>query len=218
MIGDTAPQGWTNLVLIATPRVGVGDVQAVPRTAARYSSMLHFTILASVASKPRGDEPFYYLERLGIGSALEINGRNVIATSEQTFGYDLGLIGTKVMQENENILRSDVHQVVRTWTMLIFDAQGFVRYNQKHSRMIMRHAFVVSPQDGRLTTFVWLMGSDGRGGYALAEQTLQILPPNMHESRVLSVDAKKFTLGIPANDAFALCTSRKGRQSNTPPT
>ena len=62
--------------------------------------------------------------------------------------------------------RSDVRQVLRTPTMLVFDAQGFFLYNKKHARMVMRHVILVSPRDGKLTTFVWLMGSDGRGGYA----------------------------------------------------
>jgi hypothetical protein len=210
VIGDAAPQGWTNLVLIGTSRLGVGDVEAVPRTAVKYSSMFHFTVLANVRPGRRGNAQAYVLDRVAIGSALEINGKKVIATSDQTFGYDLGFIGSKVMQENENILRTDVRQVVRTPTMMIFDAQGFVRYNHKHARMITRHVVVVSPRDGRLATFVWLMGSDGRGGYALAEPALQMLPPNMHEDRVLSVDANKFTLGIPSNDAFALAHIPQG--------
>jgi hypothetical protein len=210
VIGDADAQGWTNLVLIATPRIGVGDIQAVPRTAVKYSGMFHFTILANVRSAGRPDAPSYYLERVAIGSALEVNGRNVIATSDQSFGSDLGFIGQRILQENENILRSDVRQVLRTRTMLVFDAQGFVLYNKKHARMVMRHVILVSPRDGKLSAFVWLMGADSRGGYALAERVLQLLPPHMHEDRVLSVDANKFTLGIPSNDAFALAHIPQG--------
>jgi hypothetical protein len=210
VIGDTAAQGWTNLVLIATPRIGVGDIQAIPRTAVKYSSMFHFTILANVRSAGREDAPSFYLDKVAIGSALEVNGKNVIATSDQSFGSELGFIGQKILQENENILRNDVRQVLRTRTMLVFDAQGFVLYNKKHARMVMRHVILVSPRDGKVTTFVWLMGADSRGGYALAERALQLLPPNMHEDRVLSVDANKFTLGIPSNDAFALAHIPQG--------
>ena len=36
------------------------------------------------------------------------------------------------------------------------------------------------------------------------------VPPNYHEDRVLSVDANKFTLGIPSDDAFALARVTQG--------
>jgi hypothetical protein len=210
VIPDTAPQGWTHLVLIATPRIGAGDIEAIPRTALRYSSMPRFTILANVRSYSQDSRTSYYLDRFAIGTALEIGGRNVIATSEQTFGKDVGFIGRRILQENDTILKNDFRQVLRTRTMAVFDAQGFVVYNKRHARMVIRHAILVSPQDGKLTTFVWLMGSDGHGGYAVAERTLQILPANMHEVRTLSVDASKFTFGIPSNDAFALAHIPQG--------
>jgi hypothetical protein len=211
VIGEKAPQGWTNLVLTATPRIGVGDIQAVPRTALKYSSMFHFTVLANVRSTGQGDARSFYLDKVAIGSAIESQGKNVIAmTSDPSISNELGFLGQRILQENEKILRSDVRQVLRTRTMLVFDAQGFFLYNKKHARMVMRHVILVSPRDGKLTTFVWLMGSDGRGGYALAESALQLLPPNYHEDRVLSVDANKFTLGIPSDDAFALARVTQG--------
>jgi hypothetical protein len=172
--------------------------------------MFHFTILANVRSASRGDATSFSLDKVAIGSALEVNGKNVITTSDQATGSELGFIGQKILQENENILRSDVRQVLRTPNMVVFDAQGFVLYNKKHAKMVMRHVILASPRDGKLSTFVWLMGADGRGGYALAERALQLLPPSMHEDRVLSVDANKFTLGIPSADAFALAHIPQG--------
>ena len=56
----------------------------------------------------------------------------------------------------------------------------------------------------------WLLGSDGKGGYALAEPTLQLLPEALREDRVMSVDGRKFTLGVPAADAFALARIPQG--------
>jgi hypothetical protein len=218
VIGETAVKGWTHLVLIATPRIGVGDIEAIPRTAVKYSNLFRFTILANVRSSGTGDARSFYLDRVAIGGASEINGRNVIISSEQTFGSDLGFIGKRIFQENESILQADVRQVVRTRTMLVFDAQGFVLYNRKHARMVMRHVILVSPHDGKLSSFVWLMGADGRNGYALAERTLQLLPPGLREDRVLSVDANKFTLGIPANDAFALAHIPRGTPVEFTPT
>jgi hypothetical protein len=210
VIGNGAPKGWSHLVMIAAPRIGAGDVNSVPRAAARFSSMLFFTMVANVRAEQTDEGPRYSLDRVAIGSALEIDGRKIIATSERTFGKDLGFIGRRVLEENETILKSDVRQTARTRTMMVVDAKGYIVYNKKHAPMVIRHALVVSPRDGSLATFVWLLGSDGAGGYALAERSLQLLPPNMQEDRVLSVDGSKFTLGIPSNDAFALLHISQG--------
>jgi hypothetical protein len=207
VIGQGAPRGWTDLILLATPRIGVGDVDDVPRMAASYGSMFLFAILGQV----RGDDQAgYSLDKVAIGLALNIDGRTVGADSEHTFDADLGLIGRRVLAENEKILKNDFRQVARTATMLVFDANVFVLRKQKHQPMVIRHAILASPTTGKLSTFVWLLGPDGANGYALAEKGLQKLPPNCLEDRVLSVDGQKFTLGIPSNDAFALSKLPQG--------
>ena len=207
VIGEGVPKGWTDLVLFATPRLGVGDVDEVPRSAASYSSMFLFTVLCKV----RGDaQAGYSLEKVAIGTALNINGKNVIADGENTFGADLGIIGRAVLAENERILEEDFRQVARTSTMLVLDAKVFVLRNQKHRSMVLRHVILASPTTGKVSTFVWLLGSDGASGYALADKGLQKLPPSFREDRVLSVDGQKFTLGIPSPDAFALAKIPQG--------
>jgi hypothetical protein len=70
--------------------------------------------------------------------------------------------------------------------------------------MVVRHAILASPTTGKVSTFVWLLDQGGGGGYTLADKGLRKLPPGCVEDRVLSVDANKFTLGIPSPDAFAL--------------
>lgn len=207
VIGQGPPKGWSDLVLFATPRLGVGDVADVPRTAASYSSMFLFTILANVKGDSRDG---YVLDKVAIGMALNVEGRNVIADGENTFGADLGIIGRRVMAENERILKEDGRQVARTANMLVFDLNAFVLRDQKHRPMVIRHVILASPKTGKVSTFVWLLGPDGRDGYALADKGLQKLPPGFLEDRVLSVDGQKFTFGIPSNDAFALAKLPQG--------
>ncbi|AGA28844.1 hypothetical protein [Singulisphaera acidiphila] len=208
--GEGVPKGWTNLVMLAKPRLGVGDVDSVSKTAAQYSGTFLFTILANVGEAKGHDEPSYFLEKVAVGGALEGKGKTVIATSDQTFGNELGFLGKKVFATGERVLANDFRQVARTKTMLVFDAHAYVRYDNKHCRMIIRHVVLVAPKTGRLTTFVWLLGSDGKGGYARAETTLQLLPSSLREDRVMSVDGQKFTLGIPADDAFAVAHIPQG--------
>ena len=204
VIGSGAPKGWSHLILYANPRIAAGDVNAVPRTAAQFVDMFHFTILANVKPERPGGPNGYYLDQVAIGSAAEVGGRNVIITTDQTFGFDLGFIGRRVLQENERILQKDVQQVVRTRTMLVFDAKGYVLYNGKHAQLVIRHAILCDPADGSVRTLIWLLGASSAGGYAPAEADLQVLPPDLHEDRQLHVEGNKFTLGVPSNDAFAL--------------
>jgi hypothetical protein len=221
VIGEGAPKGWSQLVLLARPRLGVGDVDTVSKTAARYSGIFLFTVLARVRDSAKGgDGPHdFFLEQVAVGGALDVDGRTVVATSDQTFGKDLGFIGRRVYQESEHLIATDFRQVARTRTMVVFDANAYVLYNRKHSRMVIRHAILASPRDGRLSTFVWLLGSDGQGGYALAEPTLQLLPAGMREDRVMSVDGRKFNaFGVPGPDAFALARIPQGTPVRFSPT
>jgi hypothetical protein len=212
VIGNGPPAGWTHLVLFAKPRIGVGDVDAIPRSATRYAGMFSFVIVANVVPESNSDgaEPRYYLQRLAIGTATNVKGRNIIVTSEQTFGADVGFIGRTVMQENEKMIRNDLRQVARTRTMSVFDANAIMLRDNRHTTMVMRHVILVAPQTGHLTSFVWLLNRDGQNKYAPAEKAVQLLPAQMMEDRVLSVDSDKFTLGIPAVDAFALARIPQG--------
>jgi hypothetical protein len=211
-IGEGPPRGWSHLVLVAKPRIGVGDVDAIPKTAIHFGSMFSFTVLANVrdGGKADADEKHYFLERVAIGMATNVQGRNLIVTSDQTYGADVGFIGRAVMRENERILSSDMRQVARTRTMHIFDADAMMLRNSQHRSMVIRHAIVVARETGQLTAFVWLLGRDNADKYTPAENAIQMLPPQMQEDRVLSVDARKFTFGIPAADAFALARLPQG--------
>ncbi|MGO9466347.1 MAG: hypothetical protein ACLQVF_19575 [Isosphaeraceae bacterium] len=211
-IGDAPPQGWSHLVLLAKPRIGVGDVDAIPKAAIHFGSMFSFTVLANVRTEGKGDaeEKRYFLEHVAIGMATNVQGRNLIVTSDQTFGADVGIIGRAVMRENDRILSSDMRQVARTRTMHVFDVNAIMLRTNQHRQMVIRHVILVAPLTGQLTAFVWLLGRDGTDQYTLADNAIQMLPPQMHEDRVLSVDARKFTFGIPAADAFALARLPQG--------
>ena len=210
VIGEKAPKGWTDLVLIATPRLGVGDVNEISSTAASYSSLFRFTVLANTRAEKSGDEPGYVLDKVAIGLALDVKGRNVIANAENTFEADLGFLGRRILAENEKILKEDVRQVARTAHMVVFDIVGYVRRDEKHRSMVIRHAILASPTTGQVSSFAWLLALDGSGGHALADKGLQKLPTPFREDRVLSVDAQRLTLGIPSADAFALAKIPQG--------
>jgi hypothetical protein len=201
VIGRRAPEGWSSLVLIAIPTLTREDIRDAPRMATHYAQMFKFTVLANVARRKGDDKAPFYLQRVARGFATTIDGKEVIVSGNNTLRADLGMFGRRILDENEKILDEDVRQVVRTDTMCIFDAQAVMLRDRDHVGMVMRHAILVDPTTGRLSTLVWLLTKD----YEPAEKAIQLLPEGMREKRLLSVKRDKFSrLGIPERDAFGL--------------
>jgi hypothetical protein len=209
VIDKDAPRDWTNLVLFATPTLTAEDLRDAPKMAAHYARMFKFTLLANVIGTREGPKVSYRLQKVARGFAIDINGRETIIDGRNTLGADLGLFGRRVLSENEAILDKDVRQVARTSTMLVFDAESTMLSGKNHVRLTMRHAILADPDTGRLSTLVWLLSRSG-SGFETAEKSLQLLPPNMQEARLLHVLKDRFTLGIPSPDAFALVRIPQG--------
>lgn len=220
IISAGPPAGWSHLVLFANPGLGAGDFQGIPKVVLDYAKWLKFTILANVGKHKVAGKESYYLDRVARGFAVGIPDKKTdkiketIIETGQTLDADMGIMGARVLKENEDILDNEVRQVVRTDTMLIFDANSYMLYNNKHERMVNRYAILVLPDSGRLATVVWLLAFDGPGKYKAAEPAMQLLPPSMHESRLLSAKREKFKLVllvyVPEPDAFALMSIPQG--------
>jgi hypothetical protein len=209
VIEKTAPEGWSHLVLIAVPTLTEEDERDSkrPKMATRYAQMFKFTVLANVVRQTEAGKPPFYLEKVARGFATDLNGKETIISSENTMKARMGLFGKTILEENEKCLDNDVKQVVRTPTMLMFDAKAVMLRDGDHQTMIIRHAIVVDPNTGKLYTLVWLLGDD----YQPAEAALQLLPNNMWEKRLLSIKRDKFTAGIPSRDAFGLRLIPQGK-------
>src|SRR5947208_16109447 len=54
VIGEGAPKGWTHLVHFIKPRIGSGDVDAVPKMAVKFASMFMLATLANVTAERGG--------------------------------------------------------------------------------------------------------------------------------------------------------------------
>jgi hypothetical protein len=215
IIGDGPPPGWTHLVLFANPGLGAGDFQGVPKVIVDYARWLHFTLLAKVGKHKMGNRDVYYLERFARGFAVAIKDKNTIVEPDHTLDADLGFMGGQVLKDNEKVFESQVRQIIRTDTMLIFDATTYMLRNSEHQKMVNRYAVIVFPETGRLITLVWLLALDGPEKYKAAETTMQLLPANMHEKRLLSVKREKIKqilfVPFPDPDAFALMRIPQGQ-------
>ena len=206
VVGKTAPEGWTHLILFATPTLTKEALAETPRTAADYARLLKFVLLAR--TKKVGTT--YRLDTLVRGFAVDIDGKETIIDTKKTMGARLGLFGNRILTENEKHFEANVRQVARTPTMVLFDAQAVMRQGKEHVQMVNRHAILVDPVTGKVSTFVWLL-SKSDAGYAFADKAMQLLPENMREARMLSVQRDKFVLGIPTAEAFALWRVPQGK-------
>lgn len=211
---DESPQGWSHLLSFVEVKLTDGDVDAVSETVRHYAEFFNLVMLANV---DRNAEGKYELDQVAIGFSMPIDGQNTVVTSEtqSEFGGELSLIGRGVLQSNVQSL-SQVQQTVRTRNSIVVDAPAVFMRAGKHREMVVRHYIWVFPDNGNVGTLVWLLDpaplvAPQPTQMKIADSTIRLLPPNLHEDRVMDVDADKFNVfGIPAKDAFAIVSLPPG--------
>lgn len=207
VIGDKAPEGWTNLIYISTPVLSEQDLKQAPRMASFYAQLLRYVLLTKVDKK----DSAFILEKVAAGFAVDLKGKQTIINSKKTFNADLGAFGNRLLSESEKAFERDVQQVAATPTMRLIDDRQFVRHGKDHVKMIIRHSIFVDPKTGRVNTLVWLMEEKG-DQTILAEKEIQLLPEGLHEKYRVSVKPAAFgLLGIPDEDAFARMQIPQGK-------
>ncbi|MEM6799743.1 MAG: pyruvate kinase [Planctomycetota bacterium] len=209
VVGGDTVKGWSNPILFVRGRLSAGDTDAVSTTVNKYAEMFNLVLLANVGRSGEGD---YYLDKVALGFSTPIRGQNVLITGDthRQLGANLGFIGGSVFSGNEEALK-DAMQVARYRHGLVMDAPTLMLVNGKHVLRKVRHFIWVSGSDGKLGVLLWAMDDPGAGSYRPVDSDMQLLPPNMHETRHMHVDGDAFTLGIPSKTAFALVRVPQGR-------
>ena len=69
VIGDKAPEGWTNLIIKSRPRPGAGDVKELSANADRLSRLLFTAILAEVKEEGRR----FKLVKVAVGETVRVS-------------------------------------------------------------------------------------------------------------------------------------------------
>ena len=205
VIGSSEPSDSSHLVLSSVPRVADGDVRKVPPSLERLVSLFHLTIVADVAADSTIRPPRYRLNRVAIGLATDVEGRETIVSTKSIdkLAAKLGFVERRSLAGNEACLDQAL-QVARTATMLVFDATAIQRIADHNEHVLHRHAVLVSPQGGQLHTFVWALKRDDAGQYHLVDGKIRLLAAGLKEDRKLYVDAGLFVFGLPSQEAFAL--------------
>ncbi|MFO0881116.1 MAG: hypothetical protein U0840_27650 [Gemmataceae bacterium] len=205
VIGKTAPQGWTHLVLKSHPRLPDDQKRLVNDLTADLAVMVFTTMTARVEPRGEGKARQYRLAGLGVGVGVRINDRDVVVSPETQvrLGANLGLLARQVL--GEVYLRLKTLRVVATGpTSAIVDTPGFMPRGKRHAPVVLRYVFLVDGATGRLDTLVWRIDTDGRGGYDGSEGMIEWLPPNKLVDAEMQVDLSEFRLGIPSERAFAV--------------
>lgn len=212
VVGDVPPKGWSHLVIKTKPRVGAGDVDALPKLGHRLASMLVTTVVADVQRDPSRDERPYFIRRVGVGVGMNVNGKDVILspTTARKLGANPGIIGYAVLVTAYN-RQKDCRLAGRTRTMAVMDTPTTLRHNDENKTMKLRYALLVDPQTGKLASLVWSIDLDPKGNYQEALGPIEHLASNTFDPCILHVDKKELSaLGLPSERAFAALSVPKG--------
>ncbi|QDS86012.1 hypothetical protein EC9_01700 [Rosistilla ulvae] len=196
LISPDGLRGWSDVVLVATPKVTDGEVSEVSQMVLRYAAMLT-TVIAADAHEVQGQ---YQLRRIGIGMAVA-DGENFRIVSDRDGEAGLGMIGRQVLQAAEQSL-DRVTVALRLATAIVIDSPALVAVGKQHEKVVARHLIWVQPKSGSVSSAVWFI----RGGESpeVVDGQGMFLPENFRETRHLHVDVGEFFLGIPGPNAFAM--------------
>jgi hypothetical protein len=213
IVGQQAPAGWTHLVAKSWPRLPDDQKRLVNEMTARLAVMFFTAITADVAAEDVQGVRQFRLARLGFGTGTRVRGQDMIVTpaTETQLGADLGFFGRRVLAEVAQ-RQQEMRLVAHSPTAALIDTVLFMPRGPVHRKVILRYAFLVDPQTGRLDTLVWRIDLDARGAYEGAVGAIEWLPPGLMVDAVMQVDAREFHLGVPSERAFAVVNLPSGQQ------
>ena len=207
---DAPPEGWSNVVLYVSGRLGSGDVSAAPNSAHEYASMFNLVILADVRQREDG---VYALQRYGVGFSTKVDGVNTVITTDtaKSLGVDLGIIGRSVFAANEESL-GQIKEIARFSTCALFDAPTMMLYEGEHLLMTVRYLIWASRTTGPAQHVRLAARSHDRFGRLSGGRASPAEAARQHARRPRHERAEEpVSLGIPSKDAFALVRIPQGQ-------
>jgi hypothetical protein len=205
VVGRTAPEGWSHLIIKCLPRVRPGEEAQIPllrEQSVRMASWMFTVFAADVRPEHKGQTTGYRLVRVGMGLGTNSGGRDIVITPETAaeYGVELGLVTREILTRGYKTERLAV-VVIQGPTFGLVDAPVWYRCAGKNRLIRFRYALLVDARTGRLDTTVWLLDSEGN----CADETLGILAPDTIDDAELIPDPKEFNaIGIPSDGAFAV--------------
>jgi len=211
-VGEQNANGWNRLVLFAKPRLAAGAVDKIPRLARSYATRFNVVIMAQV-SRTEDATKQYRLDRVGVGFCTQIDGKQIVISSEtqERLGADLDTIERIVLEQNEKVLEGMV-RIARSDGITLFDVEALVLHENEHRDMLIRHLVWASRESGKVAVLLWPLLENSQSRYKLAGESLVALPGGFHEDRIIHVSDDEIKLGIPTTRAFALAGMPRGKK------
>ena len=217
IVGETAPEGFSHLVLKSCPRVGPESLSSTSATTQKMVSMFKTIIVADVKPAEDAVPRRFHLANVATGLATDINGRDVIVSSgtAASVGLNLGFVESSVLSGVEAFL-SRGRCVARSRSLAVLDLPSLLLHEGKHREIVFRYAVLVDEQSGEVTTLIWALLTPTEGVRELIGQ-VQVLRPNHRDDCLLHVDRSAYIMGIPTAAAYAASAIPGGRASLTLP-
>lgn len=223
VVDDDGVAGWSDLVLVAVPRVGSGDTEAISSLVKEHAELLTFVVAARVqrpwhhggeAAGGSGDDQRATLRQVGVGLATTVDGRLRIVSGPAPQGPtaeeppQLGMLASQVLRSAQRSL-DDMRVVVRRTTLMLYDSPAVVRVGKQNRRCVVRSLLWIEPDNGKLHHVLWVINNTEQRWRPAFPHGVY-LPVPFREDRVLHVQADQFTFGIPAPTAIALAALPPG--------
>jgi hypothetical protein len=211
-VGDTAPEGWSHLVLKSIPRLASGDWRDLPQVANKTATMFRSVMLADV--EPVGLEKEFILSRVGLAicvPAPDGKGDDVVVSSDRldALGMKLSTVEKMVLEAAESEL-VEARIIAFTSTFALLRAPVTLVVGGKHQKVDLYYAFCVDPSTGRLRVGVWSMWPGGPKVKQPPPPSVIDLAPKTTFDCELDVQARR-VLGLPLSWSFALRKLPTGR-------
>lgn len=217
VIGQSAPPGWSHLVIKSLPRVRQDQRAGLPALTVQKAGWMFTAFLADVVANGEGGPNRYRLRTVALGLGTSVKGQDMILTAESgpRFHADLGWIGREILTKGYEV-QAKALLVVHGPSLGLLDTPVWFRCGNANRLVRYRYALLPNAQAGRLDVLAWRLGDDSGGCNGLEE--LVLVAPNTIDEAELVVDRRKVnTFGIPSDDAFAVDTMPPGRRLSFPP-
>ncbi|MBX9580801.1 MAG: hypothetical protein K2X87_10880 [Gemmataceae bacterium] len=218
VVGTSAPEGWSHLVIKSLPRVREDQRAGLPSLTVEKASWMFTVFAADVVPEQHGPHARYRLRAAGLGLGAAAKGKgDVVLTSDtgRKLGAEMGLFGGLILDKGYEVQRRAVVAVLGP-TMGLVDTPVWFKCGVGNKLIRYRYALLPDPATGRLDILMWSLGADGASCGALAEVVR--IAPNTIDAAELVVDRTKVNaFGAPSEDAFAVERFPPGKRQPLPP-
>ena len=198
------PEGWTHLVFKTRQKLASGAVDQLPEFSKMLAEFLFTAMVVRVVPTQPSPARSFRLDQVAIGVGTEIQGEDVIITSEtqEKLGAGLGPFKKIILSRAEEHL-GKIRQVAGSETFAVVDAPTLMFRAGRHENVVFRYCFLVHPPNGALATLVWPIAVLAEGRYGAVCGPAVLVKPNLVSAVPLHVDGKEIVAGIPSSRAFA---------------